>query len=117
MQVTWDDRSPIYRQLADRFRDLILAGVFQNGDALPSVRQVASEQQVNPLTVSKGFKILVDDGLVEKRRGLGMYISEGAIEQLIEDERRRFLDDELPAFWDKAERLGFTLEQLLKENS
>ena len=67
MQVTWDDRSPIYRQLADRFRDLIIDGVFQNGDALPSVRQVASEQQINPLTVLKAFQILVDDGLVEAR--------------------------------------------------
>ena len=116
MQVTWDDRSPIYRQLADRFRNLIIDGVFENGDALPSVRQVASEQQINPLTVSKAYQLLVNDGLVEKRRGLGMYVGEGAIERLVEDERRRFLDNELPAFRDKAERLGFTLEQLIKED-
>ena len=116
MQVTWDDRSPIYRQLADRFRDLIIDGVFQNGDSLPSVRQVASEQQINPLTVSKAYQLLVNDGLVEKRRGLGMYVSEGATERLVEDERRGFLDNELPAFRDKAERLGFTLEQLIKED-
>ena len=117
MQVTWVDRSPISRQLADHFRDLIIDGVFQNGDALPSVRQVASEQQINPLTVLKAFQILVDDGLVEKRRGLGMYVSEGSIEQLIADERWCFLHDELPAFREKAERLGFTLEQLVKEDS
>ena len=116
MQVVWNNRSPIYRQLAERFRDLILSGVFRNGDALPSIRWVAAEQGINPLTVSKAYQLLVDDGLVEKHRGLGMYVSEGVIERLIEDERRRFLDDELPAFLDKAERLGFTLEQLIEED-
>ena len=116
MQVIWNNRSPIYRQLAERFRDLILSGVFQNGDALPSIRWVATEQGVNPLTVSKAYQLLVDDGLVEKHRGLGMYVSEGVVERLVEDERRRFLDYELPAFRDKAERLGFNLEQLIEED-
>lgn len=115
MQITWHDKSPIYRQLSDRLRDLILEGVFQNGDSLPSVRQIASEHRINPITVSKAFQMLVEDGLVEKRRGLGMYVSDGASEQLIEDERRRFLDEELPEFKEKAERLGFTLERLIQE--
>lgn len=117
MQITWHDRSPIYRQLADRLRELILDEVYHNGDALPSVRQIASEHRINPITVSKAFQLLVDDGLVEKRRGLGMYVAEGASEQLIEDERRKFLEEDLPGFRDRAEKLGFTVNQLMQEVS
>ncbi|MBT4160095.1 MAG: GntR family transcriptional regulator, partial [Gammaproteobacteria bacterium] len=87
------------------------------GDALPSVRQIASEHRINPITVSKAFQMLVDDELVEKRRGLGMYVGEGASEQLIEDERRKFLEEELPDFRERAERLGFEINQLLREVS
>lgn len=115
MQIAWHDKSPIYRQLSDRLRELILDGVYGNGDALPSVRQIAGEHRINPITVSKAFQMLVDDGLVEKRRGLGMYVSEGASEQLVKVERRRFLEEELPGFRDKAERLGFDVDQLLRE--
>jgi len=96
---------------------MILEGVYQNGDALPSVRQIASEHRINPITVSKAFQILVDDELVEKKRGLGMYVGEGAREQLLEDERRLFLDSELPDFQDRARRLGFSLKDLLQEVS
>ncbi len=117
MQITWHDKSPIYRQLSDRLRELVLEGVYRNGDALPSVRQIASEHRINPITVSKAFQILVDGGLVEKRRGLGMYVSEGASEQLIEDERRKFLEEDLPDFRERAERLGFKINQLLQEGS
>ncbi|MBT4494340.1 MAG: GntR family transcriptional regulator [Gammaproteobacteria bacterium] len=117
MQITWHDKSPIYRQLSDRLRELILEGVYRNGDALPSVRQIASEHRINPITVSKAFQMLVDDELVEKRRGLGMYVGEGASEQLIEDERRKFLEEELPDFRERAERLGFEINQLLREVS
>ncbi len=115
IKIKWHDRSPIYRQLADRLRSLLVEGVFRDGDALPSVRQIASQQQINPLTVSKALQILVDDDLVEKRRGLGMYVSEGAGKQLLNSERQLFLNHELPAFRERAARLGFSLEQLLQE--
>lgn len=117
VQISFHDKSPIYRQLAERLREMILEGVYQDGDALPSVRQIASEHRINPITVSKAFQILVDDELVEKKRGLGMYVGEGAREQLLEDERRLFLDSELPDFQDRAQRLGFSLKDLLQEVS
>ena len=115
MQISFHDKSPIYRQLSERLRELILEGVYNNGDALPSVRQIASEHRINPITVSKAFQMLVDEALVEKRRGLGMYVTAGASEKLIEDERRRFLELDLPDFKDRAERLGFSVDELLKE--
>ena len=115
MQISFHDKSPIYRQLSERLRELILEGVYNNGDALPSVRQIASEHRINPITVSKAFQMLVDEALVEKRRGLGMYVTAGASEKLIEDERRRFLEVDLPDFRDRAERLGFSVDELLKE--
>jgi GntR family transcriptional regulator len=115
MQISFHDKSPIYRQLSERLRELILEGVYNNGDALPSVRQIASEHRINPITVSKAFQMLVDEALVEKRRGLGMYVTAGASEKLIEDERRRFLEVDLPDFKDRAERLGFSADELLKE--
>ena len=115
MQITWHDRSPIYRQLSGRLREMIMEGVYRSGDSLPSVRQIASDNRINPITVSKAFQILVDDELVEKRRGLGMYVNEGAREQLIEDERHAFLDHEWPEFKIRAERLGISIQELLKE--
>lgn len=114
MQIQFHDRSPIYRQLADRLREMILEGVYRNGDALPSVRQIASEHRINPITVSKSFQILVDDELVEKKRGLGMYVNDGAREQLLELERTRFLGEEIPAFAEKAKRLGISQEVILE---
>jgi len=117
VQISFHDKSPIYRQLAGRLRRMILEGVYQNGDALPSVRQIASEQRINPITVSKAYQILVDDDLVEKKRGLGMYVGEGAREQLLEDERRIFIDSELPEFQNRAQRLGFILKDLLRQVS
>lgn len=115
MQTQFHDKSPIYRQLSDRLREMILDGVFGDGDALPSVRAIAGEHRINPITVSKAFQILVDDQLVEKRRGLGMFVTDGAREQLLEDERRVFLEHELPEFRDRAEQLGFKLANLLEE--
>jgi GntR family transcriptional regulator len=117
VQISFHDKSPIYRQLAGRLREMVLEGVYQNGDALPSVRQIASEHRINPITVSKAFQILVDDGLVEKKRGLGMYVGDGAREQLLEDERRVFIDIDLPQFQERAQRLGFILKDLLQEVS
>ncbi len=96
---------------------MILEGVYRDGEALPSVRRIAGEHRINPMTVSKAFQILVDDDLVKKKRGLGMYVGDGAREHLLEDERRVFIDSELPDFQDRARRLGFSLEDLLQEMS
>lgn len=115
MQINWHDQSPIYRQLSDRLRELILEEVYRDGDALPSVRQIAAEHRINHITVSKAFQLLVDDGLVEKRRGLGMFVGEGARVQLMADERKKFLELEWPNFRERAGRLGFTIDELLQE--
>lgn len=113
MTVTWNDNLPIYRQLRDRVVAMILDGVLNQGDALPSVRQVAVDYQLNPITVSKAYQELVDEQLVEKRRGLGMYITDGAREQLLASERERFLREEWPILKDRLRRLGLDLETLL----
>src|SRR5438876_10397543 len=113
MSVTWNDNAPIYRQLRDRVVAMILDGVLKHGDALPSVRQIAAEYQLNPITVSKAYQELVDDNLVEKRRGIGMYVTEGASEKLLASERERFVREEWPAMVERIRRLGLDLEQLL----
>lgn len=115
MTITWNDNVPIYRQLRERVVAMILDGVLNEGDALPSVRQVAADYQINPLTVSKAYQELVDDQLVEKRRGLGMFVTEGAREALLESERKRFLREEWPALFARIERLGLNLETLMRE--
>lgn len=117
MSVTWNDNAPIYRQLRDRVVAMILDGVLKQGDALPSVRQVAADFQLNPITVSKAYQELVDEQLVEKRRGLGMYITEGAREALLKNERERFLTEEWPALRERMQRLGLDLEQLLEREA
>ena len=117
MQINWHDKSPIYRQLAERLRDLILQGVYGDDDAIPSVRQIAAEHHINPLTVSKAFQVLVDEQLVTKKRGIGMYIASGARQQLIQQERSLFLEREWPKFKQRAEDLGFDLNHLIQESS
>lgn len=112
--MSFHDKSPIYRQLSEQLRNLILEGVFLDGDALPSVRQISSEQRINPITVTKAFQILVDEGLVEKRRGLGMFVCEGARSTLEEAERKEFLELHWPQFRAKAEKLGYSIDDLLK---
>ncbi|HSJ95640.1 MAG TPA: GntR family transcriptional regulator [Myxococcota bacterium] len=112
MDREWNDREPIYRQLRDRVVAMILDGVLKEGDPLPSVRNVAAELRVNPLTVLKGYQQLVDDGLVETRRGLGMFINAGARDLLLEGERERFLAEEWPRVRATIERLGLTAAQL-----
>ena len=114
MQITWNDKDPIYRQLRDRLVELMLEGIYTDGEVLPSVRQVATEQRINPLTVSKAYQMLVEEDLVEKRRGLGMYVKDGAGKQLREQERARFLAEEWPLVVERIERLGLTVEDLLK---
>ncbi len=115
MDPKWTDDLPIYRQLRDRVVDMILEGVLGDGDALPSVRNVAAEYRLNPLTVLKGYQELVDEGLVEKKRGRGMFVTDGARKQLLKDERRRFLETEWPKVWATIERLGLDVEELLRD--
>ncbi|MCB1845732.1 MAG: GntR family transcriptional regulator [Halioglobus sp.] len=115
MDPKWNDELPIYRQLRDRVVAMILEGVLTDGDALPSVRNVAAEYRLNPLTVLKGYQELVDEGLVEKKRGRGMFVTDGANKQLMKDERRRFLDKEWPAVVASIERLGLNRTDLLAE--
>ena len=114
MSITWNDNAPIYRQLRDRVVAMILDGVLRPGDALPSVRQVAADFQLNPITVSKGYQELVDEQLVEKRRGLGMYVSEGARAALMKSERERFLKEEWPAVFARIQRMNLDLATLVK---
>lgn len=109
----WDDSQPIYRQLRDRVVEMMLEGVLKEGEAIPSVRQVAAEYRVNPLTVLKAYQQLVDEGLVEKRRGLGMFVAPGASKALLKDERARFLDTDWPRIRSTIQRLGLSAETLL----
>lgn len=111
--VEWSDGAPIYRQLKDRVVAMLLDGVLKPGDALPSVRQVAAEYQLNPITVSRAYQELADDQLVEKRRGLGMYVTEGAAARLKTSERERFLTEEWPLVLERIQRLGLEIEELL----
>ncbi|HWJ93707.1 MAG TPA: GntR family transcriptional regulator [Telluria sp.] len=115
MTVGWNDNTPIYIQLKDRVIGMMLDGVLKAGDALPSVRQVAAEYQLNPITVSKAYQELVDDNLVEKRRGIGMYVTDGASEKLLASERERFMREEWPAMLERIRRLGIDPAQLLKD--
>jgi len=109
----WNDSQPIYRQLRDRVVAMILDGVLNEGDSLPSVRTVATDYRVNPLTVLKGYQQLVDEDLVEKRRGLGMFVKDGAREKLLQGERKRFLAEQWPAIRATIQRLGLDTKKLL----
>ena len=113
MDREWNDSQPIYRQLRDRVVAMMLDGVLKEGDPLPSVRNVAAEYRVNPLTVLKGYQQLVDEGLVETRRGRGMFINAGAHSLLLEAERQKFLVDEWPRITATIQRLGLKAEELL----
>ncbi len=114
MDPNWNDSQPIYRQLRDRVVEMILEGVLGDGDALPSVRSVAAEYRLNPLTVLKGYQELVDEGLVEKRRGRGMFIMEGAKKALLAGERELFLNEQWPSVVATIRRLGLDLEDLVE---
>ncbi|MEO8803080.1 MAG: GntR family transcriptional regulator [Rudaea sp.] len=114
MAISWNDNAPIYRQLRDRVVAMILDGVLKQGDALPSVRQVAADFQLNPITVSKAYQELVDDNLVEKRRGLGMYVTEGARAALMNSEREHFLNEEWPMLYARLKRMNINLQTLLE---
>jgi GntR family transcriptional regulator len=113
MDREWNENQPIYRQLRDRVIAMILEGVLKEGDPLPSVRNVAAEYRVNPLTVLKSYQELVDEELVEKRRGLGLFIKDGARNMLLRGERQKFLAEEWPRIQATIQRLGLTPEDLL----
>jgi GntR family transcriptional regulator len=113
MDREWNDSQPIYRQLRDRVVAMILDGVLKEGDPLPSVRTVAAEYRVNPLTVLKGYQQLVDEQLVESKRGRGMFINAGARNLLLQGERQKFLVEEWPRVYATMQRLGLTAEELL----
>jgi GntR family transcriptional regulator len=117
MHREWNDNQPIYRQLRDRVVAMILDGVLKEGDPLPSVRNVAAEYRINPLTVLKSYQELVDSELVEKRRGLGMFVKDGARNLLLKGERRKFLAEEWPRIYANIQRLGLTPEELLNGGS
>jgi len=113
MKREWNDSQPIYRQLRDRVVAMILDGVLKEGSPLPSVRNVAAEYRVNPLTVLKGYQELVDEGLVETRRGRGMYINAGACKMLLRGERQKFLREDWPRIYATIQRLGLKAKDLL----
>ncbi|HXZ81819.1 MAG TPA: GntR family transcriptional regulator [Terriglobales bacterium] len=117
MDSEWNDAQPIYRQLRDRVVAMILEGVLKEGDPLPSVRTVAADYRVNPLTVLKGYQELVDEELVEKRRGLGMFVKTGARSLLLQGERKKFLAEEWPRIQATIQRLGLKAEELLEDGA
>lgn len=113
MDPNWNDNQPIYKQLKDRVIAMVLEGVVKDGDPLPSVRNVAAEYKLNPLTVLKAYQELVDESLVEKKRGRGMYVKPGASEKLLATERERFITVEWPRIAQIVERLGLNPADLL----
>lgn len=113
MTIEWNDKQPIYRQLRDMVAQRIMDGTFPEGEAVPSVRQVASDYQINHLTVGKAYQELVDSGLLEKRRGLGMFVCEGACTALTSDELDQFCQEEVPAFLQRARVLGMDVNELI----
>ena len=114
MESEWNDTQPIYRQLRDLVVAMILDGVLAEGDPLPSVRQVAAEYRINPLTVLKSLEQLVDEDLVEKKRGRGMFVKQGARKLLLKAERQRFLTEQWPKIYATIQRLGLTPQELLE---
>ena len=114
MDREWSDSQPIYRQLREIVVAMILDGVLKEGDPLPTVRNVAAEFRVNPLTVLKSYQELVNEGLVETRRGRGMFVNPGARKLLLKGERKKFLDEEWPRVYDMILRLGLSAEELLQ---
>lgn len=116
MDREWNDTQPIYRQLRDRVVALILDGVLNEGDPLPSVRNVAAEYRLNPITVLKGYQELVDEQLVETRRGRGMFVRPGARDLLMDAERQKFLTDQWPRIHETIRRLGLSAKDLIGED-
>ena len=110
--MEWHDKEPIYQQLKNRIAASIMEGALPECEAIPSIRQVCSEYQINPMTVSKAYQALVDESIIEKKRGVGMYVAEGARQRLLQDQKALFLSTEWPSVLEKMKRLGLTLEEL-----
>jgi GntR family transcriptional regulator len=117
MATAWNDNAPIYRQLKEQVVAMILDGQLKTGDALPSVRQIAADFQLNPITVSRAYQELVDEKIVETKRGLGMFVLDGASDRLLASERERFLNEEWPAMLRRIARLGLTVEKLIADKA
>jgi GntR family transcriptional regulator len=113
MSTDWNDSEPIYRQLKARVVSMLLEGLIAPGGQLPSVRQIAADFQLNPITVSRAYQELVNDGLIETRRGMGMFVTEGAPKKLLNSERERFMQEEWPKTLERMEQLGIDPEQLI----
>ncbi|WP_273976969.1 GntR family transcriptional regulator [Vibrio parahaemolyticus] len=111
----WHDRQPIFRQLADQITQQILQGVWKEGEALPSVRSISADMKINHLTVMKGYQLLVDEGLVDKKRGQGMFVAQGAIQQLRSAEKARFLEQQIPQIADTLQRLDMSVDELVQQ--
>ncbi|TOK82372.1 GntR family transcriptional regulator [Vibrio parahaemolyticus] len=111
----WHDRQPIFRQLADQITQQILQGVWKEGEALPSVRSISADMKINHLTVMKGYQLLVDEGLVEKKRGQGMFVAQGAVQQLRSAEKARFLEQQIPQIADTLQRLDMSVDELVQQ--
>ncbi|EJB0368601.1 GntR family transcriptional regulator [Vibrio parahaemolyticus] len=111
----WHDRQPIFRQLADQITQQVLQGVWKEGEALPSVRSISADMKINHLTVMKGYQLLVDEGLVEKKRGQGMFVAQGAIQQLRSAEKARFLEQQIPQIADTLQRLDMSVDELVQQ--
>lgn len=112
--MKWNDQTPIFRQLKEKVVELIMDGEVNEGEAVPSVRQVAADYQINPLTVSKAYQELVDESILEKKRGLGMFVTPGARDKLFEEERKLFLEVEWPKIMVRIQRLGLSVQELTK---
>lgn len=115
ISIDWRDDIPIWKQIKDRLQSAILSGDFKEGEAIPSVRQLAIELAVNPLTVSRAFSELNDDGLIEKRRGLGMFVTQGTKTAVVERERKQFLENEWPPIVQKIKELEIDWNELAKD--
>ncbi len=116
-RIKWNDQQPIFKQLKEKVIELIIDEQVCEGEAVPSVRQVAADYQINPLTVSKAYQELVDESILEKRRGLGMFVTVSARAKLLESEKRQFLDIDWPKIIKRVERLGLSLEGLISKKT
>ena len=113
MQDHWNEDQPIYRQLRDKVVSLVLEGVFKEEEAVPSVRQIAAEYSINHLTVSKAYQELVDEGLLFKKRGVGMFVVEGARDNLLSNEKAKFMQNELPLLLGRVKQLGISTQEII----
>jgi len=111
----WNNNQPIFRQLSERIEQKILQGVWQEGDALPSVRSVAADLKINHLTVMKGYQLLVDQGLVEKKRGQGMFVAQGAVTALKNRQKNDFIGQQIPMIATTLKQIDMSVDELISQ--